>query len=396
MASIYCINCHEEILLNLGGKTAEELLVCPKCKTSFTLREANDFLKNVSPILGGQCPSCWEELTFDIEDRISKDKLECPECNDLFFITEAVNTYTKITNQDSDREEGFENNKTIKKKKPSGEDKTFYSELGTKTSKSGIVFSIDGEKNQEKECRFCGSTYNVKKDFYCSSCGKPTLEVPKNKGINLLYDAPAELTDRAELIFSEFLLNVLIPNISKTVLIGMEPTDTNVARYSSRNIPLEVRLCNSAILYGFAIRTMEEIFWGEEEYYLPKSYHNDIKTVVKDNKFEKILPNNWEKAQLVEPLKGMLLSNYFPYYGFEDYVINTDYVESALYKAILFDSELQGTYLSYYNDRSIKESSKTMIRTGYTLGMQLSIKGDGDRELGTKSLLSNNYRNLLK
>lgn len=222
------------------------------------------------------------------------------------------------------------------------------------------------------------------------------MEVPTNKNVNFFYDAAEELTDRVYLIYSKFLLNDLIPSVSRTVLLGLEPSNVGGSQDLSRNKPLEIRLCNSAILYGFAIRVAEELFWEEQEYSLPKDYYQNIKTVVKDNKFERLLPTNWYKMGLREPLKGMLLSNYFTYYGFEDYVINTEYVKSALYKAIMFDSELQGAHLTYYDSNSIMESSKTMIRIGYTLGMQLSITGDEDRELGTKALLSENYKKLLK
>lgn len=385
---IYCINCHEELILDSTEKKGEKDIVCPKCDTSFNLLDEHNFLKNLSPIVEGQCPSCWEELTFDIEDRASKDKIKCPLCENSFYITEAINPSTKILpKKEIDEEETSDN---------SIEDNTNL-KSGEKVSKNGIVFGpIDKDPNQLNECRFCGRKYELENDFYCPSCGKPTLEVPTNKNINFFYDAAAELTDRVYLIYSKFLLNDLIPSVSRTVLLGLEPSNAGKSQDLSRNKPLEIRLCNSAILYGFAIRVAEELFWEEQEYSLPKDYYQNIKTVVKDNKFERLLPTNWYKMGLKEPLKGMLLSNYFAYYGFEDYVINTEYVQSALYKAIMFDSELQGAHLTYYNSNSIMESSKTMIRIGYILGMQLSITGDEDRELGTKAFLSENYKKLLK
>lgn len=96
LREIYCINCHEELVLDLAERRGEENIVCPKCKTSFTLGEANKFMKNVSPILEGQCPSCWEDLTFDIEDRTNKGEIECPLCKELFYMTEVLNPSTQV------------------------------------------------------------------------------------------------------------------------------------------------------------------------------------------------------------------------------------------------------------------------------------------------------------
>ena len=376
---IYCINCHEELILNPTERKGGEI-VCPKCKASFCLQEAIDFLRNMSPILEGQCPSCWEDLTFDIEDRINKGKLKCPVCGDSFSMEEVLNPSTKV----------IEKKEEEKKIKDSS-----FSQSETITSKGGIVFSTTNDELSRK-CKSCGKMYDSENDFYCRNCGNPTFEVPTNKEINFLYDAPEELTQRPSLIYSEFLLNELIPYVSRTVLLGIEPLETPSPQSSYRDKHLEAKLCNSAILYGFAIRVVEEIFWKEKEYHLPSDYYKHIKTVVDDNKFEKALPTNWEGLGLIEPLKGMLLSNYFSYYGFKDYVLDRAFVQSALYKAIMSDSEFQGAYLTYFDDSSIKQSSTTMIKTGYTLGMQLSIKGDENRELGTKSLLSENYRKLLK
>lgn len=376
---IYCINCHEELILNPTERKGGGI-VCPKCKASFCLQEAIDFLSNMSPILEGQCPSCWEDLTFDIEDRINKGEIECPICGDSFSMEEVLNPSTKVT-------EKKEIEKEIKD--------SSFSQSGTITSKEGIVFSTTSDDISRK-CKSCGKAYDSENDFYCKNCGNPTFEVPTNKEINFLYDAPEELTQRPSLVYSEFLLNELIPYVSQTVLAGMEPLDSDSSQRFYCDKSLEAKLCNSAILYGFAIRVVEEIFWKEKEYNLPPDYYKNIKTVVKEDKFEKTLPRDWERLGLIEPLKGMLLSNYFSYYGFEDYVLDRAFVQSALYKAIMLDSEFQGAYLTYFDDNSIKQSSTTMIKTGYTLGMQLSIKGNEDRELGTKSFLSENYRKLLK
>ena len=396
---IYCINCHEELILDAAEKKGEKDIVCPKCDTSFNLLDEHNFLKNLSPIVEGLCPSCWEELVFDIEDRINKGKIECPVCKDSFYMEEVLYPSNKVTKKKERRAEGLKREKRKKIKeigKSAGN--TAPLESGKITSKGGIVFSTSTD-DLDRKCKSCGREYDPENDFYCSSCGSSTFQVPTSKEISFLYDAPEELTERPSLVYSEFLLKELIPKVSETIL----PNNYfNPASYPflsrdfyHKNI-LEIRLCNSAILYGFAIRVAEEIFWDEKKYDLPQNYNKKIKTVVKKYKFEKRLPTNWEEQPLIEPLKGMLLSNYFSYYGFQDYFLDIDFVKSALYKAITFDSELQGAYLDYYDDESIKQRSITMIRTGYTLGMQLSIKGDDNRELGTKSLLSENYRKLLK
>lgn len=97
LREIYCINCHEELLLNLAERRREENIVCPKCKASFTLGEAEKFLKIISPILEGQCPSCGEDLTFDIKDRINRGKIKCPVCNDFFYMTEVLKHSTQVS-----------------------------------------------------------------------------------------------------------------------------------------------------------------------------------------------------------------------------------------------------------------------------------------------------------
>ena len=110
---IYCINCHEELILDPTERKGGEI-VCPKCKASFCLQEAIDFLSDMSPILEGQCPSCWEDLTFDIEDRINKEKVKCPICNHLFYMTEVLNPSNQVTKIKEIREEKKEIRKKTK------------------------------------------------------------------------------------------------------------------------------------------------------------------------------------------------------------------------------------------------------------------------------------------
>lgn len=93
---IYCINCHEELILDLAERRGEKQIICPKCKTSFSIKKAEKFMSNISPITEGQCPGCFGELIFDIEDRISKDKVKCPICGNLFFMKEVLDPSNQI------------------------------------------------------------------------------------------------------------------------------------------------------------------------------------------------------------------------------------------------------------------------------------------------------------
>ncbi len=113
---IYCINCHEELILDLAERRGEKQIICPKCKISFSIKEAEEFMKNISPITEGKCPNCMRELTFDIEDRISKDKIKCPACKDLFYIDE-VETYNdtpKIEQEENRKEEDIDTYSILK------------------------------------------------------------------------------------------------------------------------------------------------------------------------------------------------------------------------------------------------------------------------------------------
>ena len=91
---IYCINCHEELILDLAERRGEKQIICPKCKTSFSIKKAEKFMSNISPITEGQCPSCLEELIFDPDDRIGDKKIKCPICGDYFYIDETVTYQT--------------------------------------------------------------------------------------------------------------------------------------------------------------------------------------------------------------------------------------------------------------------------------------------------------------
>jgi len=93
---IYCINCHEELILDLAERRGEKQIICPKCKTSFSIKKAEKFMSNISPITEGKCPGCLGELIFDIEDRISKDKVKCPICKDLFYMREVINPLSQV------------------------------------------------------------------------------------------------------------------------------------------------------------------------------------------------------------------------------------------------------------------------------------------------------------
>lgn len=86
-----CINCHEELLLNLAERRGDDLIVCPKCKKSSTIKEAENFMRSISPIIEGSCPACYKELTFDLNDRIGNKKIKCPVCGDSFYIDEVEN-----------------------------------------------------------------------------------------------------------------------------------------------------------------------------------------------------------------------------------------------------------------------------------------------------------------
>ena len=108
LREIYCINCHEELILDDAERRGEEVIVCPKCKASFNLTEAAKFLKNVSTISEGPCPSCSRDLTFDIEDRINKGKIKCPACKDFFYMTEVLRSSAQVTG----RKEIRKNSKT--------------------------------------------------------------------------------------------------------------------------------------------------------------------------------------------------------------------------------------------------------------------------------------------
>jgi len=93
---IYCTNCHEELILDLAERRGEKQIICPKCKTSFSIKKAEKFMSNISPITEGKCPGCFGELIFDIEDRISKDKVKCPICGNLFFMKEVLDPSNQI------------------------------------------------------------------------------------------------------------------------------------------------------------------------------------------------------------------------------------------------------------------------------------------------------------
>lgn len=88
LKEVYCINCHVELLPTLAERRGEEDLLCPDCNTSFSIEEAEQFLKKLSPTEEGLCPACDATLAFDIEDRSTNGKIQCPICGDSFYITE--------------------------------------------------------------------------------------------------------------------------------------------------------------------------------------------------------------------------------------------------------------------------------------------------------------------
>lgn len=106
LREIYCINCHEELILNLAERRGEVPIVCPRCKTSFNIKQAGLFMRSVSPIMEGRCPSCFEDLIFDLDDRIGNKKIKCPLCKDSFYIDEVESSQesTKIKNKPRNQE----------------------------------------------------------------------------------------------------------------------------------------------------------------------------------------------------------------------------------------------------------------------------------------------------
>lgn len=99
LKEVFCIECYTELLPSLAERRGEKPLICPVCKTSFTIKQAENFIKNLDPILEGQCPNCMTVLVFSIEDRSSKKKVRCPKCKETFYLNEVENPLTATTSE---------------------------------------------------------------------------------------------------------------------------------------------------------------------------------------------------------------------------------------------------------------------------------------------------------
>ncbi len=93
----FCVYCYEELALSLEYRRGETDIECSECKKSFSIDEAEKFIKSLSPIISGRCPSCNASLYFCAENRIEGNKIICPKCKGRFYIDEAEKPMMQTT-----------------------------------------------------------------------------------------------------------------------------------------------------------------------------------------------------------------------------------------------------------------------------------------------------------
>lgn len=87
---LFCVNCKKLLAINSAEKRGEINIHCPVCDSSFSLKEAREFINNISEITKGPCPHCGTNLVFDLNDRMPESKILCPRCNKEFDIKETL------------------------------------------------------------------------------------------------------------------------------------------------------------------------------------------------------------------------------------------------------------------------------------------------------------------
>lgn len=266
LREIYCINCHEELVLDLAERRGEENIVCPKCKTSFTLGEANEFMKNVSPILEGQCPSCWEDLTFDIEDRTNKDKIKCPVCKNFFYMRE-VRTFSSQANTIAEEQDNSESDKKtfvlVVEKKLKGKNSKMandYIKEALQIYQESFSSEVEKALNKYLETEFDTNSKGLK------GVGRMLTDIPRLAGYLIAQDASEliyKLKPNAILLGKMGFLSGILIRDNKKLLNFNKPSEDIYEKFVPNIFITPEEIHNNSTFKGFlsflAIDTIEEM-----------------------------------------------------------------------------------------------------------------------------------------
>jgi len=262
---IYCINCHEELILNPTERKGGEI-VCPKCKASFCLQEAIDFLRNMSPILEGQCPSCWEDLTFDIEDRTNKDKIKCPVCKNFFYMRE-VRTFSSQANTITEEQDNSESDKKafvlVVEKKLKGKNSKMandYIKEALQIYQESFSSEVEKALNKYLETEFDTNSKGVK------GVGRMLTDVPRLAGYLIAQDASEliyKLKPNAILLGKMGFLSGILIRDNKKLSNFNKPSEEIYEKFVPNIFITPEEIHNNSTFKGFlsflAIDTIEEM-----------------------------------------------------------------------------------------------------------------------------------------
>lgn len=264
------------------------------------------------------------------------------------------------------------------------------------SSSGGVVFN----KDDKSKCWNCHSlipeSYNA---LFCPKCGRTIITLPKNiskENYVSIFELVQKIANRVQLLLTPE-INEYIFSLQSTIKpwtrISIFVTDE-----SQEIQDFEKSLCNSAILTGFALRLIEEVYYKPKRYKFPSDFINKTEEFITQSRYGNKIGKDWKKDYRDdEVLEINLLTNYLVINGVIKYILLETELFSQVYQMlVLVDSEFQNLKLNDRYGSLQEEFSATMVLTGYALGIAFSFYRSANTQSSTRSFYTNDFKRILE